>query len=86
MTLLAVLVASRYSVQLKLYRENEPFESQSNGFFVFSLMHTHTRRNRCNFSMMIIITRVMRTSRGQAFVSLLSTEYVTVKPDSELIR
>ena len=83
MTLLAVLVDSRYSLQLKLYRENEPFESQLNGFLIFSL--THTQRNRCNFSMMIIITRVMRTSRGRAFVSLLSTEYVTVKPDSKLM-
>ena len=27
----------------------------------------------------------MRTSRGRAFVSLLSTEYVTVKPDSKFM-
>ena len=31
---------------------------------------------------MIINTKVMQTSRWQAFVSLLPTEYVTVKPDS----
>ena len=46
--------------------------------------HTYTRRNKFNFSTMIINTRVMQTSRWQAIVSLLSSEYVTVKLDSIL--
>ena len=54
--------------------------------FFLSHVHTHTHtQHKCNFSMIIIITRVMQTSRGRAFVSLLSTEYVTVKPDSKLM-